>query len=124
MSVLTAALIAGGFTALWLVANELEDPFGVDHNDLPMLQYHETYCGGIRSLLRWLDEDTWVCAKGPWSAPRGNSDGWMRRSCSYSPEHDESTAARVARNTEQGIAVAQQEGDAPREQDRAIRLSL
>lgn len=38
MSVLTASLIAGGFTALWLVANELEDPFGTDHNDLPMLQ--------------------------------------------------------------------------------------
>lgn len=41
MSVLTASLVTGGFTALWLVANELEDPFGTDYNDLPMLGYHE-----------------------------------------------------------------------------------
>mmetsp|Transcript_3079 Transcript_3079/g.6601 ORF Transcript_3079/g.6601 Transcript_3079/m.6601 type:complete len:543 (-) Transcript_3079:654-2282(-) len=70
MSVITAALITGGFTALWLVANELEDPFGTDQNDLPVLQYHESFCGSCRSLLKMLDEDMWVAAKGPWVPAR------------------------------------------------------
>ena len=64
MSVITAALITGGFTAMWLVANELEDPFGADHNDLPVLHYHESFCGGMRALLRWCDEDTWTATMG------------------------------------------------------------
>jgi len=42
---------SGGFTAMWLVANELEDPFGIDDNDLPMLEFHEGFCQQLRSLL-------------------------------------------------------------------------
>ena len=35
----------GSFTALWLIANELEDPFGPDPNDMPMLQFHQACVG-------------------------------------------------------------------------------
>ena len=48
-------------------------------------RYHETYCGGIRSLLRWLDEDTWVQASGEWAPPRRNSQP------KSSPPHDDQT---------------------------------
>ena len=34
MSIITGALVTGGFTALWLVANELEDPFGLNLKEL------------------------------------------------------------------------------------------
>ena len=30
-------VVTAGFTAMWLVANELEDPFGADANDIDVL---------------------------------------------------------------------------------------
>lgn len=60
---------------MWLVANELEDPFGDDHNDLPVLQYHEYFCGAVRSLLRWTGRDTWSNASGPWQQSEDASTG-------------------------------------------------
>eukprot|EP00966_Prymnesium_polylepis_P023734 546579-Prymnesium_polylepis.1 len=32
MSVIASVVVVAGFCALWLVANELEDPFGFDPN--------------------------------------------------------------------------------------------
>lgn len=84
MSIITAVLISGGFTAMWLVANEMEDPFGADHNDLPVLQYHEHFCGAIRNLLRWLDIDTW--------SKVDEDDAWL-------PPNDDASAAAAHTST-------------------------
>jgi len=51
LTMVLAFAISGGFTAMWVVANELEEPFGVDDNDLPMLEFHESFCSELRSLL-------------------------------------------------------------------------
>ena len=65
-------IVVGGFVALWLVANELEDPFGYDANDMPMLQYHEEFCAMLCALITsaWLPEDHWMVPQGKWVAPR------------------------------------------------------
>lgn len=68
-SVITAMIVAAGFTAMWLVANELEDPFGVDDNDLPMLEYHRQFDAAIHKLLHWLPMDTWAVSDGKWEVP-------------------------------------------------------
>lgn len=99
MSGLTAALITGGFTALWLVANELEDPFGTDHNDLPVLQYHTEFCGGVRSLLVFLEEDTWTTGAGPWAPSTEPSN--------------EPTTAPTAPVTAGGVAAAPPKSRSP-----------
>eukprot|EP00908_Phaeocystis_cordata_P024202 Transcript_6675.p2 GENE.Transcript_6675~~Transcript_6675.p2 ORF type:complete len:286 (-),score=93.66 Transcript_6675:113-970(-) len=75
-SIAISCIVVGGFSSMWLVANELEDPFGDDANDLPMLGYHEHF---VRSLLRltdhaWLPRDEWVVPSGPWSEPAPEQD--------------------------------------------------
>ena len=57
-SVATSAITCAGFAAMFLVANELEDPFGSDHNDLPVVEEHRAFIVQMRSLLRWLPADT------------------------------------------------------------------
>ena len=49
MSVFASGVVVAGFCGLWLVANELEDPFGSGQNDLPMLEYHVSKKEGVRS---------------------------------------------------------------------------
>ena len=51
-----------GFSAMWLVANELEDPFGSDPNDLPMVGYHEHFVVSLRQMLdvAWTPHDDWL----------------------------------------------------------------
>ena len=46
---------------MWLVANELEDPFGSDPNDLPMIGYHEHFVVVLRQMLdtAWTRQDDW-----------------------------------------------------------------
>ena len=39
-----------GFAAMFLVANELEDPFGQDANDLDILSYHHHFVGECRRI--------------------------------------------------------------------------
>ena len=36
----------GSFYAIFIVANDMEDPFGNQLNDMPMLAYHEEFCAG------------------------------------------------------------------------------
>ena len=76
MSVVTSVLVTCGFSSLWLVANELEDPFGHDPNDMPMTLYHEDFKAALRASLTapWLQTDMWTTSRGQWRpwAPPGN----------------------------------------------------
>ena len=66
--------VVAGFTAMWLVANELEDPFGADANDIDVLHYHVKFCDSLKFLLErgWLEEDHWVVPSGDWLDPLVN----------------------------------------------------
>ena len=66
ISVAASVSVVGGFTAMWLVANELEDPFGTDNADLPMILYHEYFCATLQNMLTKLPEDVWTAPEGPW----------------------------------------------------------
>jgi predicted membrane chloride channel (bestrophin family) len=72
VSVLISILIVGGFGAMWLVANELEDPFGSDDNDLALVHYHDVFAQTINEMCQraWLPKDQWIRANGPWTDPR------------------------------------------------------
>ena len=78
MSIITSVLVTSGFSSLWLVANELEDPFGHDPNDIPMTLYHEDFKAALRASLTspWLQTDMWTTSRGQWRewAPPG-ADG-------------------------------------------------
>ena len=41
LSVLTTVVTVISFYSVFIVANELEDPFGTEVNDMPMIEYHE-----------------------------------------------------------------------------------
>lgn len=51
MSIVSSCLITCGFASLWLVANELEDPFGYDENDIAMVQYHEVCARAVERTI-------------------------------------------------------------------------
>jgi len=57
-----------GFVGMRLVANELEDQFGNDDNDMPMLMYHDHFVASIESSLMspWMEKDQWVEKEGQW----------------------------------------------------------
>jgi len=60
------------FTAMWLVANELEDPFGIEPNDIPMMSFHNEFCCNLQGLLLspWMMRDEWVVKAGEWKRPQ------------------------------------------------------
>ena len=72
LSVFISILIVGSFGAMWLVTNELEDPFGSDDNDLPLVRYHDVFAQSINEMCKraWLPRDQWTVANGNWSDPR------------------------------------------------------
>ena len=72
LSAVTSFIVVGSFTAIWLVANEMEDPFGCEANDMPMLSYHEEFCASIAAMLisPWLPDDQWLVAEGKWVDPK------------------------------------------------------
>ena len=35
------------FYAVFIVANQMEDPFGTESNDMPMIEYHEEFCASL-----------------------------------------------------------------------------
>ena len=49
---LTAHLCAVGFFGLDQVGVELEDPFGVDHNDFPILSMAHALCNDLDAMVR------------------------------------------------------------------------
>ena len=58
----SSVVVVLGFSAMWLVANELEDPFGSDPNDLPMIGYHEHFVVALTGMLAnaWTTRDDWL----------------------------------------------------------------
>ena len=51
LSIGTTAVTVISFYAVFIVANELEDPFGSDVNDMPMLEYHEEFCASLCAMI-------------------------------------------------------------------------
>jgi len=74
--IFSSVLTVGSFTALWLIANELEDPFGAEPNDMPMLQFHNEFCDSLHFLLHhsWMKYDQWAVSEGPWVNPVPGAD--------------------------------------------------
>jgi len=72
LSLTTTAVTVISFFAVFIVANEMEDPFGTEANDMPMLAYHEEFCASLCSLMTtaWLPEDQWLVDEGRWVPPR------------------------------------------------------
>jgi len=71
MSILISWMVVGGFYALWLVANELENPFCNQLNAMPLLEYHDHFVLAIESTLTlpWMARDQWEVKEGPWKQP-------------------------------------------------------
>ena len=72
LSLAMAFITVCSFYAVFAVANELEDPFGSEANDMPMLEYHEEYCASLCALVAhpWLPQDQWMAKEGMWVKPR------------------------------------------------------
>jgi predicted membrane chloride channel (bestrophin family) len=72
LSITTTALTVTSFYSVFIVANELEDPFGAEDNDMPMIEYHEEFCASLCALITnaWLPEDQWLQPEGRWVRPR------------------------------------------------------
>ena len=82
----------------FLVANELEDPFGSDDNDLPVIEEHRAFVAQMRSLLRWLPADTFGAVTSSTAGGGGGGPGGRRaRLKTYEIEMDTSwqTVARA-----------------------------
>jgi len=64
-------VIVGAFYSIFIVANDMEDPFGNQINDMPMLAYHEEFCASVYAMLThaWLPEDQWLVKQGKWVDP-------------------------------------------------------
>ena len=60
-----SVVVVGAFSSLWMLANDLEDPFGQDANDMPMVEYHEEFCRSLQEALcqPWTSKDTWLPAE-------------------------------------------------------------
>ena len=71
LAILLAIFINGAFVAMWMVANELEDPFGTEPNDIPMMSLHNEFCASLQGLLinPWLPRDQWIVKSGRWKKP-------------------------------------------------------
>jgi len=72
LSLSTTAVTIISFFAVFIVANEMEDPFGTEANDMPMLAYHEEFCASLCAVMTnaWLPEDQWLVSEGKWVKPR------------------------------------------------------
>lgn len=55
-AIFLSTVIILAFYAIFIVANEMEDPFGVQSTDMPMLSYHEEFCEVLKvSILLELE---------------------------------------------------------------------
>lgn len=71
MAVLTSVVVTGAFSAMWLVANEMEDPFGTEAIHLDLRMFHAAFVGSLRDMMHstQFEEDTWTVGQGPWRPP-------------------------------------------------------
>jgi len=72
LSLLMTTVTAMSFYSAFIIANEMEDPFGSDENDVPMLEYHEEFCALLVAIMTngWLPEDHWMVPEGKWAQPK------------------------------------------------------
>eukprot|EP00322_Chrysochromulina_rotalis_P001240 CAMPEP_0115851404 /NCGR_PEP_ID=MMETSP0287-20121206/12466_1 /TAXON_ID=412157 /ORGANISM="Chrysochromulina rotalis, Strain UIO044" /LENGTH=526 /DNA_ID=CAMNT_0003305439 /DNA_START=109 /DNA_END=1689 /DNA_ORIENTATION=- len=72
LSLVTTAVTTISFFAIFIVANEMEDPFGNEATDMPMIEYHEEFCASLCAIMTnaWLPEDQWLVPEGKWVRPR------------------------------------------------------
>ena len=72
LSLTTTVVTVVSYFAVFIVANELEDPFGTELNDMPMLEFHEEFCASLCALMTkaWLPMDQWLVKEGRWIRPR------------------------------------------------------
>ena len=73
----TTVVTVFSFYSVFIVANELEDPFGTEANDMPMIEFHEEFCASLCTLIThaWLPEDQWLVKEGRWVKPRNIAVG-------------------------------------------------
>ena len=57
---------------MWLVANEMESPFGTEANSLDLRLYHNEFVMRLRDLFHFNAADTWIVASGNWVPPPEN----------------------------------------------------
>ena len=72
LAAIFSAVVVGCYYALFIVANEMEDPFGDDPNDMPMFSYHDEFCSIVFAMLTcsWAATDDWTVSSGEWVDPR------------------------------------------------------
>ena len=69
MSVITSVVSVGGFVSMWLVANEMESPFGTEANSLDLRNYHNEFVMRLADLFKFTAADTWIVGNGAWVPP-------------------------------------------------------
>ena len=81
MCAVLTVIIVSSFYALFLVANEMEDPFGSEANDMPMLEYHQEFCACVMGFLTdaWLPEEPRVFKRKARNAQVGARAGCLQR---------------------------------------------
>ena len=103
MAMLTTMVVVGAFSAMFLVANEMEDPFGTEANHLDLRLYHAHFVGSLRDMLAFFPEDSFLAAGGDGErseAAAESSSGpcWASKGShprfSYVGVHDESPQDR------------------------------
>lgn len=72
ISLVATAMTVASYYALFIVANDLEDPYGTDANDMPTYEYHEEFCAMLCALTThaWLPGDQWLVPSGNWVKPQ------------------------------------------------------
>ena len=113
-SIATSAITCAGFAAMFLVANELEDPFGSDDNDLPVIEEHQAFVAQMRSLLRWLPSDTFGAQRASleiemdtsWqTVARAIGDGSLKAALASEGGRPEAAAAADRRGSRAGYDI-------------------
>jgi len=65
-AMVTSAISVGAFYALFIVADQMEDPFGENEMDMPLADYHRDFMVMLRGFLSesWEPGDTWTRKEG------------------------------------------------------------
>lgn len=108
MSVITSVVTVGGFVSMWLVANEMESPFGTEANSLDLRTYHNDFVMRLGDLFRFEASDTWTVGSGAWRPPACDA-GHGCGSSFHSRESSFKAAGQGASDLHQAIATALQE---------------
>ena len=73
MGLITTLVTVGGFVAMWLVANEMEDPFGIEANHLDLREFHADFVSSLSHFTEFDQRDIWTVGKGAWKRHSGDT---------------------------------------------------